>query len=59
MRFLPSQYNMLSWMRQRQADGRWHNVDTNSMAYCLPDVREKMVIAHLSAGALPGGAEPP
>ena len=53
VRFLPNQYNMLSWMRQRQADGRWHNVSANSMAYCLPDVREKMAIAHLSAGALP------
>jgi len=58
VQFLPGQYNLLSWMRERQAQGRWHNVDTNPMAYCLPDVRERMAIVHLSAGALPTRVEP-
>ena len=53
IQFLPGQYNLLSWMRERQAQGRWHNVHANPMAYCLPDVRERMAIVHLSAGALP------
>tara|TARA_X000000950_G_C13901992_1_gene655266 strand:+ start:101 stop:952 length:852 start_codon:yes stop_codon:yes gene_type:complete len=53
VRFLPGQYNMLSWMRERHADGRWHNLSANPMAYCLPDVRERMAIAHFSAGAIP------
>ena len=58
VQFLPGQYNLLSWMRERQAQGRWHNVAANPMAYCLPDVRERMVIVHLSAGALPAQVEP-
>ena len=53
VQYLPGQYNLLSWMRERQAKGRWHDVAANSMAYCLPDVREKMAIVHFSAGALP------
>ena len=58
VQFLPGQYNLLSWMRGRQAQGRWHNVAANPMAYCLPDVRERMAIVHLSAGALPTQVEP-
>ena len=58
VQFLPGQYNLLSWMRERQAQGRWQNVDANPMAYCLPDVRERMAIVHLSAGALPTRVEP-
>ena len=58
VQFLPGQYNLLSWMRERQAQGRWHNVAANPMAYCLPDVRERMAIVHLSAGALPAQVEP-
>ena len=57
VQFLPGQYNLLSWMRERQAQGRWHNVEANPMAYCLPDVRERMAIVHLSAGALPTQVE--
>ena len=53
VQFLPGQYNLLSWMRERQAQGRWHNIAANPMVYCLPDVRERMAIVHLSAGALP------
>ena len=58
VQFLPGQYNLLSWMRERQSQGRWHNVAANPMAYCLPDVRERMAIVHLSAGALPTQIEP-
>ena len=58
VQYLPGQYNLLSWMRERQAQGRWHNVAANPMAYCLPDVRERMAIVHLSAGALPDRVEP-
>ena len=58
VQFLPGQYNLLSWMRERQAQGRWHNLAANPMAYCLPDVRERMAIVHLSAGALPAQVEP-
>ena len=58
VQFLPGQYNLLSWMRERQAQGRWHDVAANPMAYCLPDVRERMAIVHLSAGALPAQVEP-
>ena len=57
VQFLPGQYNLLSWMRERQAQGRWHNVEANPMAYCLPDVRERMAIVHFSAGALPTQVE--
>ena len=45
-------------MRERQVKGRWHDFAANSMAYCLPDVRERMAIVHLSAGALPARVEP-
>ena len=58
VQYLPSQYNLLSWMRERQAQGRWHDVAANPMAYCLPDVRQRMAIVHLSAGALPTHVEP-
>ena len=58
VQYLPGQYNLLSWMRERQAQGRWHDVVANSMAYCLPDVRERVAIVHLSAGALPTRVEP-
>ena len=58
VQFLPGQYNLLSWMRERQAQGRWHDVAANPMAYCLPDVRERMAIVHLSAGALPKQVDP-
>ena len=58
VQFLPGQYNLLSWMRERQAQVRWHNLAFNLMAYCLPDVRERMAIVHLSAGALPTRVEP-
>ena len=58
VQFLPGQYNLLSWMRERQAQGRWHNVAANPMAYCLTDVRERMAIVHFSAGALPPQLEP-
>ena len=54
----PGQYNLLSWMRERQAQGRWQNVSANPMAYCLSDVREQMAIVHLSAGALPHQLDP-
>ena len=57
VQFLPNQYNLLSWMRERQTQGRWQAVATNPMAYCLPDVRERMAIVHLSAGALPTKVE--
>ena len=53
VQYLPGQYNLLSWMRERQSQGQWHNVAVNPMAYCLPDVRQRMAIVHLSAGALP------
>lgn len=53
VQFLPSQFNLLSWMRERQSQHRWHDVAANSMAYCLSELREKTAIVHLSAGALP------
>ncbi len=53
IQFLPGQFNLLSWMRERQSQHRWQDVAVNSMAYCLSDVREKASIVHLSAGALP------
>ena len=58
VQFLPGQFNLLSWMRLRQSSSAWHNVASNPMAYCLPDVRHKMAIAHLSAGALPDRLPP-
>ena len=57
VRYLPGQYNLLSWMRERQDQGRWHNLAANPMAYCLTNVREQMAIVHLSAGALPTQVE--
>jgi len=57
IQFLPNQYNLLSWMRERQAQDRWQAVAANPMAYCLPHVRECMAIVHLSAGALPTQVE--
>lgn len=53
VQYLPGQFNLLSWMRARQAQNPWHDLACNPMAYCLPDVREKAAIVHLSAGALP------
>lgn len=53
VRFLPNQYNYLSWMRPRVAEGVWHQVHANPMAYCLGHVRDELAIAHLSAGAIP------
>ena len=53
VQFLPGQYNVLSWMRARQGSSPWHDVASNAMAYCLPDVRERQAIVHLSAGAIP------
>ena len=53
VQFMPGQYNLLSWMRERQAKSRWHDIAANPMAYCLADVWERMAIVHLSAGALP------
>ena len=59
VQYLPGQYNLLGWMRERhQAEGCWHDVVANPMAYCLPDVRERMTIVHFSAGALPTRVEP-
>lgn len=51
--YLPSQYNYLSWMRERQQHSAWHDLRANPMAYALPAVREHVAIVHLSAGALP------
>lgn len=53
LQFLPNQYNYLSWMRPRVADGPWQQLASNPMAYCLPDVRKQLAIVHLSAGAIP------
>ena len=58
VQYLPGQYNLLSWMRERQSQGPWHDIVANSMAYCLPDVRQRMAIVHLSAGALPHRVDP-
>ena len=58
VQFLPGQYNVLSWMRARQSSSPWHDVASNSMAYCLPDVRDKKAIVHLSAGAIPDRLPP-
>ena len=40
-------------MRKRNASGAWHDLTANPMAYCLSDVRDRLSIVHLSAGALP------
>lgn len=53
IRFLPNQYNYLSWMRPRCRDSRWQQLDLNPYAYCLSDVRENLAIAHYSNGNLP------
>ncbi len=58
VRFLPNQYNYLSWMRPRVAGGAWHDLSANPMAYCLAYVREELAIAHLSAGAIPSRLAP-
>ena len=58
VQMLPGQYNLLSWMRARQAAGSWHDLAINPMAYCLPNVYEQMAIVHLSAGALPTRTPP-
>ena len=58
VQFLPGQYNVLSWMRARQSSSPWHDVASNPMAYCLPDVRDKKAIVHLSAGAIPDRLPP-
>jgi len=53
VQFLPGQFNLLSWMRERMAQNPWHDLAVNAMATCLKDVRQQMAIVHLSAGALP------
>ena len=53
VQFLPGQFNLLSWMRERMAQNPWHDPAVNAMATCLRDVRKQMAIVHLSAGALP------
>ena len=53
VQFLPGQYNVLSWMRERNSNHQWHDSSVNSMAYCLPDIRQNMKIVHFSNGALP------
>jgi len=53
VRFLPNQYNYLSWMRSRCAHSRWHQLDINPYAYCLPDVRRNLAIVHFSNGHIP------
>ena len=58
LRFLPNQYNYLSWMRPRAADGPWQQLAINPTAYCLPDVRKQLAIVHLSAGAIPSRLAP-
>lgn len=58
VQYLPSQYNYLSWMRPRVQHLDWHQLNVNPMAYCLPNAREQLAIAHLSAGALPSQIPP-
>lgn len=53
VRYLPNQYNYLSWMRPRNDGGMWHQTNANPMAYCLSHVREELAIAHMSAGSIP------
>ena len=53
VQFLPGQFNLLSWMRERMAQNPWHDTAVNAMASCLRDVRQQMASVHLSAGALP------
>ena len=53
VKFLPSQFNLLSWMRERHAQHHWQDVSVNSMAYCLKEIRKNMSIIHFSNGTLP------
>ena len=53
VRYLPGQFNLLSWMREREHRNRWHDPAANAMAACLPDVWAHMAIVHCSAGSLP------
>ena len=53
VRFLPGQFNLLSWMREREHGNRWHDPVANAMAACLPDAWARLAIVHCSAGALP------
>ncbi|QNI69373.1 glycosyltransferase [Cyanobium sp. NS01] len=53
VQYLPLQYNYLSWMRERNATHTWHDQAANPMVNSLADARRNLVIAHLSAGALP------
>ena len=53
VQYLPGQFNLLSWMRERERKNRWHDPAANAMAACLPDVWAQMAIVHCSAGALP------
>jgi len=53
VKFIPSQFNLLSWMRARNAKHPWQDISINSMAYCLQDVSKNMSIVHFSNGALP------
>ncbi len=53
VQFLPGQFNLLSWMRERMAQNPWHDPAVNAMATCLKDARQDVAIVHLSAGALP------
>ena len=57
VQFLPGQYNLLSWMRECQAQGRWTTLLLIRWLV-LADVRERMAIVHFSAGALPPQVEP-
>lgn len=54
VQYLPMQYNLLSWMRERQVGHEWHSLAANQMADSISHARECVAIAHLSAGALPG-----
>lgn len=53
VRYLPNQFNYLSWMRPRATSNPWHQLANNPMAYYLEHVREELAIAHFSAGAIP------
>ena len=53
VKFIPSQFNLLSWMRARNEQHPWQDMSINSMAYCLQDVRNNMSIVHFSNGTLP------
>lgn len=53
VQYLPMQYNLLSWMRERQSGHNWHSLSANEMADSISHAREDVAIAHLSAGAHP------